>query len=102
MAREVGIDDLKDDIDPLYDIKFPDRTTLQSRIDVHDRWFLVVDGGHRLCALLLLWYSGYPHRDRFRYLTVVVLDHRKCFVKVALFIVDFILVLFLLTISYFV
>ena len=50
------------------------------------RWFVVVDGAHRHCVLMHLWYSGYPERRSFEGINVVVINHKKCLLEVLCFL----------------
>jgi hypothetical protein len=58
----------------------PNRVYDVADTNSHERWFCCIDGGHRLCALLILWYSGYPQRLGFEFLICAVIDAEKCFV----------------------
>jgi hypothetical protein len=81
VVREVALNRLPQGMKPLIETKWPAGTNRPP--DIENRWFIVVDGGHRLCAMLLLWYSGYPGRQKFEWIEVILLDHRKCFIKVS-------------------
>jgi len=60
----------------------PNRVWEVEATDSHQRWFCCIDGGHRLCALLILWYSGYPLRSSFEFLPCVIIEAEKCLLPV--------------------
>ena len=83
----MAIDELPEGVSPLCEI-FSEQQRVGKKLLLSDaendspkRWFSVIDGAHRVGALLLLWFSGYDKRHSFEVLTCNVLDHRNCFVK---------------------
>ena len=83
----MAIDELPEGVSPLCEI-FSEQQRVGKKLLLSDaendspkRWFSVIDGAHRVAALLLLWFSGYEKRHSFEVLTCNVLDHRNCFVK---------------------